>query len=187
MDKSLIDRWTDTAAFRFVLFFAGIFVMPVLAMGVLTTVIGGAFLVAEPSAVELGQVVFGLLSAGGALGVVGYARAHVGARNPDRHNVGVTLLCLAAGIVTALVVAGYVVLATLEDLGTPWGPSAWASLTTLFAAANLVWALSGIDWMQRLSRRHAERTGLAFDGVPALLLFVAVALATAAATIATTL
>jgi hypothetical protein len=187
MSKHLIDRWTDTTAFRFVLFFSGVLVMPVLALGVLTTVIGGTVLVIGPSAVELEQVVFGLLSAGGVLGVVGYARAHLGARNPDRHNVTATLLCLAAGSVTALAVAGYAVFGTLDGLRSPWASPAWVSLTTLFAAANVVWAVSGIAWMQRLPRRCAERTGLAFDGVPALLLFVAVALTTAAATIATTL
>jgi hypothetical protein len=187
MDKSLIDRWTDTTGFRFVLLFAGLLVMPVLAVGALTTVIGGTVLLVESSAVELEQAVFGLLSAGGVLGVAGYLRTHHGARNPDRHNVTATLLCLAAGIATALAVAGYTVFGTIDGLRSPWGSTTRVSLTALFAAANVVWAVSGIAWMQRLPRRYAERTGVAFDGVPALLLFVAVTLATAAATIATTL
>jgi hypothetical protein len=187
MSRHMIERWTDTTLFRFVLFLSGVLVLPVLALGVVTTVIGGALLVIEPSAVEVEQVVFGLLSAGGVLGIVGYARAHLGVRNPDRHNVTATLLCLAAGIVTALAVAGYSLFGTLDGLRGPWTSTAWVSLATLFAAANVVWAVSGIAWMQRLPRRYAERTGAAFDGVPALLLFVAVTLAAAAVTITTTL
>ena len=187
MDKSLIDRWTDTTAFRFVLFCSGVLVMPVLALGALTTVIGGTVLVIEESAVELEKAVFGLLSAGGVLGVVGYARAHVGARNPDRHNVTATLLCLAAGVVTALVVASYAMSGMLYDLRNPWGPSAWASLTTLFAAANLMWAISGIGWMQRLPRRYAEKTSRVFDDLPVVLLSVAITLATTAALTTATL
>jgi hypothetical protein len=35
--------------------------------------------------------------------------------------------------------------------------------------------------MQRLTRRYAEHTGRAFDGIPAALLCVAIALAAAAA------
>ena len=102
---------------------------------------------------------FGLLSVGGVLGVVGYARARIGVRNLDRHNVSATLLCLAGGIVTALAVAGYAVFGTLVGLRSPWSSPGWVSLTTLFAAANVVWAVSGIAWMQRLPRRYAERTG----------------------------
>jgi hypothetical protein len=59
----------------------------------------------------------------------------------------------------------------------------WLSATMLFAAANVVWATSGIAWLQRLPRRYTERTGRAFDGLPALLLFQAVALAVTAAAI----
>jgi hypothetical protein len=187
MNRPLIERWTDTTVFRFVLFFSGVLVMPVLALGVLTTVIGGTLLVIEPSAIELEQAMFGLLSAGGALGVVGYARAHLGVRNPHRHNVTATLLCLAAGILTALAVAGYAMFGTFAASRSPWETPAWVAVTTLFAAANVVWAVAGIAWLQRLPRRYAERTGAAFDGVPALFLFVAVALATAAMAIATTL
>jgi hypothetical protein len=189
MKRSLIDRWTDTTLFRLALLFAALAVVPVLLVGVATTVIGGAVMFVRPSPGELGleQATFALLSVGGALGFLGYLRAHWGVRRLDRHNVTATLLCLAAGVVTALAVAGYAVTGTLDGSRTPWESPVWVSLTTLFAAANVVWALSGIAWLQRLPRRYAERTGRAFDGVPALLLFVAVALATAAATVATTL
>ena len=189
MKRSLLDRWTETTLFRLALLFAALAVVPVLLMGVATTVIGGAVMLARPSAaeVELEQAVFALLSLGGALGFVGYLRAHRGATRLDRHNVTATLLCLAAGVVTALGVAGYAVTGTLEGLRSPLGSPVWVVLMTLFAAANVVWALSGIAWMQRLPRRYAERTGRPFDGVPALLLFVAFALATAATVGTTTL
>jgi hypothetical protein len=41
--------------------------------------------------------------------------------------------------------------------------------------------------MQRLPQRYAEKTGRAFDTLPAMLLFVTLALATAAALMTTTL
>ena len=70
-------------------------------------------------------------------------------------------------------------------LRNPWGSPMWALPTTLFAVANLVWATSGVAWMQRLPHRYAEDTGRAFDTLPAMLLFVAIAL-TAAAVLRTT-
>jgi hypothetical protein len=187
MDLGLIDRWTDTTAFRIALALSGALVLPVLALGILVTVIGGTVLLAEETAVGFEQLGFGLLSAGGVLGLVGYGRALIGVKKPDRHNVTATLLCLVAGVATALVVAGYAIVGTLDGLREPWASLAWVSLTTLFASANLVWALSGIAWLRRLPRRYAERTGRAFDGLPTLLLFVAVALAATAAAIAITL
>ena len=60
------------------------------------------------------------------------------------------------------------------------GPES-AGVAACFVAANLVWAMSGIAWSQRLRRRYAEVAGHAFDSLPALLLSVALALATAAA------
>ncbi len=189
MHRSLIDRCTDTTPFRLALLCAALAVVPVLLMGVAVTLIGGVVMLGGPSGVqlELEQAVFALLSLGGALGFVGYLRAHWGARKPDRHNVTATLLCLAAGVVTALAVAGYAVTVLLDGLRSPWGSPVEAALATLFAAANLVWAVAGIGWMQRLPRCYVERTGHAFDGVPALMLFVAIALAMAAATLTTTL
>jgi hypothetical protein len=53
-------------------------------------------------------------------------------------------------------------------------------LGALFVLANLLWAFAGIAWMQRLMDRYAERTGQAFDGLPVVLLFTALALAIAA-------
>jgi hypothetical protein len=187
MEKPLLDRWTDTATFRFLLFCSGVLVMPVLALGVLTTVIGGGVLVTQPTAFGLEQLAFGLLSAGGMLGLVGYVRAHLGAKNPTGHNITATLLCLGAGVVTALAVTSFAVVGSLDGLRSPWGAPAWIAVTTVFAAANLAWVISGIAWMQRLPHRYAVRTGRSFDGLPALLLFVALALAIVAATIATTL
>ena len=180
MHRRTIDRWADTTGFRWMLLFAGLIVMPVLAVGVLTTVMGAAIMLIERSAVGLQEVVFAALSVGGALGCIGYLRAHRGARKPDPHNATATLVCLGIGVVTALCVTGFMVVGALRVWG-PWGDRSWVAIPALFAAANFVWIVSGIAWMQRLAWRHAERTGRALDGLPALLLFVAIALATAAA------
>ena len=102
-------------------------------------------------------------------------------KHQNGHNVTATLLCLFAGVVTAFVVAGYVVFGTLDGLRDPWGAPAWIFVaTTVFAAANVVWALAGFASMQRLTRTYAERTGRTFDSVPAIHLFVAIALLIAA-------
>ena len=105
MHRHLIERWFDTTAFGIALGLSGAVVLPVLALGVMVTVIGGSFMIAEPSAVELGHVVFALLAVGGALGFVGYVRAHFGIKDPCRHNVTATLLFLTAGVLAALSVA----------------------------------------------------------------------------------
>ena len=60
-------------------------------------------------------------------------------------------------------------------------------LGALFATANLVWAFAGIARMQRLMRRYEERAGRAFDGLPVVFLFTAIALAIAATLKAITL
>jgi F0F1-type ATP synthase membrane subunit c/vacuolar-type H+-ATPase subunit K len=151
------------------------------------TVIGGAVLLVGRSGVDLVQALFGLLSVGGALGFIGYARAHSGARNPDGHNVAATLLFLTAGLVAALVVMGFALSLVLDAWRDPWRDWERIAAPTLFAIANLVWAVSGLAWMQRLCRRYAEMTGRAFDGLPATLVFVAIALATGAALMTTTL
>jgi len=187
MHRHVIDRWTDATTFGVMLIFAGLAVVPVLAMGVLTTVIGGTVVLIERSPVELEQAVFALLSVGGALGFLGYLRARWGARDPRQHNITATLACLAAGVLAALSVAGFVLVTAVASWREPWGSAVWLVLGALFATANVVWALAGIGWMQRLARRYAEHTGRPFDGLPALLLLVAVALATTAALAATTL
>lgn len=186
MSRQLFDRWADTRIFRFALLFAGLAVVPVLALGVLITATGGAALLSKPTSLDVEQVVFGLLSIGGVLGIVGYARAHFGAPKADCHNVTATLLCLAAGIVTAFAVVGIVVVgaaATVTAAPEPWSEHTWLGFPAAFVAANLVWAMSGIAWSQRLRRRYAEKVGRAFDTLPTLLLAVAAVLVTAAATI----
>lgn len=187
MHRHAIDRCADTPLFRFVLLFAGLAVLPVLLTGLVATVIGSAAFVIDRSAVEIEQAAFALLSAGGALGFLGYWRAHGGALRPHSHNVTATLTCLAAGVVTALVVAGYTVAGALNGWKNPWSGGSWVTLAALFAAANLVWAVSGIAWMQRLSHHYAEKVGRAFDSLPVMLLWVSIALATAAALTTTTL
>jgi hypothetical protein len=194
MHRYLLDRWTDTTVFRGLLFFSGCLVLPVLGIGVLTTVVGGAVVVMEGSPVDVEQVVFALLSIGGAVGFVGYLRAHRAARAPSRHDITATLVCLAVGIGTALAVAVFVAAQGVETWLTPWGRNAWLGPVAAFAAANAVWAFAGAAWMQRLTRVHAEhelvggkQVGRAFDSLPLVLLLVAIALTTAALLVTVTL
>ena len=189
MHRHAIDRWTDTTIFRVALGLAALAVVPVLLAGVNTTVIATAVLLAGSGRMELGleQAGFALVSVGGVLGFLGYLRARWAAKDPRRHNVTATLIFLAAGVLAALSVAGFVLVTAVASWREPWGSGVWLVLGALFATANAVWALAGIAWMQRLARRYTEHTGRAFDGLPALLLFVAVALATAAALAVTTL
>ena len=142
--------------FRVLLFFSGCLVLPVLGIGVLTTVIGGAVVVMEEPALDLEQVVFALLSIGGAVGFVGYLRAHSAAKAPSRHNITATLVCLAVGVGTALAVAVFVAAQAVESWLTPWGSNVWLGLAALFVAANVVWALAGAAWMQRLTRGRTD-------------------------------
>jgi len=186
MHRHLIERWYDTTAFGIALGLSGAVVLPVLALGVMVTVIGGSIMISEPSAVELGQVVFALLAVGGALGFVGYLRAHFGIKDPCRHNVTATLLFLTAGVLAALSVAGGVLVWALVMAMERW-PRDFHDGTflfvfgALFATANLVWAFAGIARMQRLMSRYEERAGRAFESVPVVLLFTSIALAIAAA------
>ena len=181
MHRHAIDRWTDTTAFRLMLLFASLAVMPVLAAGVLTTVIGGGALILSGATVELVHAGFGLLSLGGVLGLVGYLRAHAGAKHPERHGVTMTLVCLWAGIVTTLAVAGIAATGALSLWENPWDERPWVAAPLLFAAANLLWTTSGVAWTQRLLSRYEARTGRAFDGLPVVLLSCSIALAVAAA------
>jgi hypothetical protein len=186
MNRPLIDRWTDTTAFRLLLFVSGLLALPVLALGLVTTIgLLSVALIEQRAELDGATVVF--LSVGGALGMLGYLRAHRGAKEPSRHNVTATLLCLAIGIVTALAVASVVAAGAIESWLSPWGSNTGPALAAPFVAAHVVWAVAGVAWMQRLPRRYAERTGRVFDGLPVVLLFVAVALAAAAALTATAL
>jgi hypothetical protein len=187
MDRSMLDRWTDTTVFRLLLFFSGCLVLPMLGIGVLTTLIGGAIVVMDAPAVDLEQAVFAVLSIGGAVGLIGYLRAHGAGKEPSRHDLTATLICLAVGIGTALAVAVFVAVEAIDSWRSPWGRNAWLGLAGLFVAANLVWALAGAAWMQRLPGRYAAKTGRAFDGLPVVLFLVALALATTALAITTTL
>ena len=186
MRKALIDRWADTTVFRVLLFVSALAVLPVLAVGVVMTLIGSAVLVSAPMTVDFARVIFAALALGGALGFVGYWRAHPVMKSHARRDLTLTLMLLAVGVVTALSVAGAVVL-ELVDGWLTWGSDFGLVLGAAFAAANLVWAMSGVAWMQRLARGYAERAGRAFDGLPVLMLGVAITLATAAVLIATTL
>lgn len=186
MEKSLLDRWTDTTTFRLLLFLSALVAVPVLLLGLTTTVGLLAAAVAMQRA-ELEGAAVVLLSAGGSLGLLGYWRAHRGAKAPRRHNLTATLLCLAIGIVTALFVAGFVAAESIESWLSPWGAAHWPVFAALFVAAHVVWAVAGVAWMQRLPRCYAEKTGGAFDSLPVVFLFVAIALATAATLAATAL
>ena len=182
MVRHAIDRWADTSVFRFALSLAALGVVPVLSVGLATTVIGGAKVFAygvprlEPEAVAVL-----LLSAGGVCGFVGYSRAHFGLKDPRRHNITATLVLLTAGVLAALSVA-VIVVATVLGARLPYREAVNVLVfAALFAAANLLWAFAGIAWMQRLLHRYRETTGRAFDSLPVVLLFVAIALVTAAA------
>ncbi len=179
MSRALIDRWTDTTAFRVLLFLSAVAVLPVLAVGLGLTVIGGAMLVWRPSTIEAGQLLFGAVVLGGVLGFVGYASAHRIAKNGAGRAVTPTLLLLTIGVITALAVTGVVVF-QLVSSWRAWGVDDSLGVGALFAVANLVWAMSGVAWMQRLARGYAERAGRAFDGLPVAFLCLSVALATAA-------
>lgn len=183
MDRSFPERWADTTAFRVLLALSGCAVLPVLGVGVLVTAIGGPALVSAPQRIEAGQVAFGLLALGGALGMVGYVRAGMGNRSPARHGITATLLLLAAGTVTALAVAGFVAasLVAVVQLRRWVDAAPWLGLGGLFVAANLIWMLAGVASMQTLLRRYAETAGRPFDGMPVVLLAIAIVLATAAA------
>ena len=61
MHRHFVDRLTDTTAFRCLLLLSALGVLPILAMGALTTVIGGAAIVMERAEVDFAQAVFGLL------------------------------------------------------------------------------------------------------------------------------
>ena len=187
MERYRLERWTDTTVFRLLLFFSGCLVLPMLGIGVLTTVIGGAVVVMDDPAVDLEQAVFALLSIGGAVGLAGYLRAQRAGKEPTRHNLTATLIGLAVGVGTALAVAVFVAAEVIDGWRSPWGRNAWLGLAALFAAANVVWAVAGIAWMQRLPGRYAAKTGHAFDGLPVLLLLVAITLATTALLVATNL
>jgi hypothetical protein len=181
MHRALLDRWTDTTAFRCVLLLAGLVVLPVLGIGALTTVVGASIILRQQLTVDIEQMAFGMLALGGTLGMVGYARAHRAVRAPGRHSIATTLLLLGIGAVTALMVASFVASEAIASWSTTWRSAIWPGLAALFAAANLVWVLAGIAWMQRLPRIYAEKTGRGFDSLPVMLLFVALVLTTAAA------
>ena len=192
MHRHVIDRLADTTVFRCLLLFSAMAVLPVLFMAVTTTGFGLVMMLAGQvefaSDLERGELAIALLSIGGALGFLGYQRAHSGVKNPLEHNVTVTLAFLGAGVMAALSVAGFVLFTVVSGWLEPWGPDAWLVLLgASFAAANLVWAFSGIAWMQRLLSVYVEATGRAFDDLPVVLLFVAIGLATGAALTTTTL
>ena len=187
MRRHAFDRWTDTTAFRFMLLFASLAVVPVLALGALTTVSGAGALFLSGATIELVHAAFALLSTGGVLGFVGYLRAHAGAKHPERHGVTATLVFLWVGVVTTLAVAGIALSGALSLWENPWDARPWVAAPLLFAVANLVWAASGVAWMQRLLHRYASRTGRAFDGLPVVLLSLSIALFIAAALNAATL
>lgn len=182
MQRRAIDRWADTKLFRAALTLAALPVAPVLLVGIALVCVSSikVFAYGWPVDLEPGAIAVLLLTTGGVCGFVGFARAHRGCSAPREHNVTATLVLLAAGVLAAIGVAGIVLGAVLQA-GIPWRSASHVYVAAaLFAAANLVWAFAGIAWMQRLMRRYGEATGRAFDGLPVVLLCVAIALSVAA-------
>ena len=185
MRRQMIDRMADTTAFRILLLVSGLMVLPVLALGLLLSPFFLVGLIAYPDA---GSLAFVLLSTGGAIGIFGWLRARWGARTPDRHNVGLTLVLLAIGIVTALAVGGFVTYFAITEFWKPWGwtgPPLFAAAAFVFAHG--VWIVSGIAWIERLTFSYAVRTGRIFDAIPIALLLVSLGLVLAVVLAAATL
>src|SRR5512134_2416191 len=134
MERGSIDRWTDTDAFRAALFFSGLLVLPVLALGLVVTLWMLVVSAGNGQFSLFDGGVIALLSWGGALGIVGLVRANWGARHAERHNVTATLICLAIGIATALGVAGVVVTELLSDAFGEWHVG--TAIAALFLAAH---------------------------------------------------
>jgi hypothetical protein len=186
MARSRIDRWTDTTPFDVVLAMSSVLVFPVLGAGVIASLwmIGAALV--ERTAELIGAVVV-VLAVGGAAGILGWLRARYQVASPESLSVMATLVFLSIGTATALAVGAIVAVALSAAMMHPWRApvEAWPGL--LFPVANLVWALNGLGWMQRLVRRYAEQTGRPFDGMPTVALVITITLAVAATVITTTL
>jgi len=178
MGTHLIDRLTATLGFRALFVLSAVLVLPVLALGLLST---SAFLMTamwQPQAV-VGMLGFVSSSLGGAIGVVGWVLSLVAARNPERYNLTAIFVCLAVGIVTALAVTIYSIGQVVDELDREWGLR-FEAVFGVFAIATTIWVLDGIGRMQVLARRYRERTGRVFDGLSVAMLLVALVLAAAA-------
>jgi len=186
MDRSLIDRWTDTTPFGVVLAMSSVLVFPVLGAGLIVSLLMiGAAVVARTA--ELVGAVVVVLTVGGAAGILGWLRARAQVTRADSLSMTVTLVCLSIGTATALAVGAIVAIPLSAAMMEPWGAPAEAWPGLLFPVANVIWAQHGIGWMQRLVRRYSEQTGRPFDGMPTVALVMTIALAMAAALITTTL
>ncbi len=185
MERQLIDRLADTTLFRVLLVLSGLMVLPVLGLGLLFSPLA---LLSTYSAPAVGSVAFVVLSTGGALGITGWLRARWGTRMPERHNIGVTLALITIGIATALAVGGFVAIVAIVEFWRPWG---WEGppvvVVGAFVAAHGVWIVSGVAWIERLTRSYVERTGREYDAIPVALLLVALGLTLAVLFAAATL
>ena len=180
MRRQLIDRMADTTAFRILLVMSGLMVLPVLALGLLISPIALVGWGRWGGAPDAGDLVFILLSTGGAMGIVGWLRSRWGARTPERHNVGLTLALLAIGIATALAVGGFLTYFAITEFRSPWGMRGPPLIVAAaFVVAHGVWIVAGIAWIERLMFSYAVRTGRIFDAIPVALLLVALGLALA--------
>ena len=180
MGTHLIDRLTGTLGFRVLFVVSAVLVLPVLALGLFVT---SGFLMAmttwqREALVEM--LGFVSLSLGGAIGIIGWVFSLVAARSPERYNLTAILLCLAVGVVTALAVTAYSIIELIAEFASRYSFGLSAPAYGLFAIATTIWVLDGIGRMQVLMRRHWERTGHVFDGLPVLVLFVSLALAVGA-------
>lgn len=189
MHRQSIDRLTDTVAFEVLLALLGLPALLVLLLGLLVTFAGAVWwLVSGFTALDGGAVAIAALSVGGATGLVGWLRARRACSNPAAYNLTAIVLCLLVGTLTVLAVAGGVVgVVLIESWFVDRNDALRFAWVLAFVLGNLVWALCGIGWMQRLAFRYRERTGLPFDSGAVALLFIALASATAVMLIAATL
>jgi uncharacterized protein with PQ loop repeat len=181
MGTHLIDRLTSALGFRVLFVVSAVLVLPVLALGLFVT---SVFFLAMTNARydEMAEMLgFVSLSLGGAIGTLGWVLSLVAARNPERYNLTAIFVCLAVGVVTALVVTIYSIRQIVESIDSPWGLRLSAPGFGVFAIATTIWVLDGIGRMQVLARRYRERTGRVFDGLSVAMLLVALALAIMAA------
>jgi hypothetical protein len=161
----LFERLTDSTAFTVLFFLASIALAPSVLIGLFTL----PTLLTRASGWHSDVLAWLLLSAGGAIGYIGFFLA----RRPGESAAGhrATLICLAIGIVTAATVAGVIVDAAGFD-----------DVKSLAALVPVIPIVAALGRFARVRRLRAAAEGRVLDSLP--LAFLTVALAEAACAIA---